>query len=66
MKLICHVDLCVEFPSGSNDGFELIYSQSLVLSSVINNTHLRDDSSELTCGHGTEQSQLGIELIIWN
>lgn len=70
MKRIGHgVCLCFEFPSGSGDGFEFIHSQSVVLSLVSDSTYLWDDSSELTCGHGTEQSQvahMGIELMTRN
>lgn len=59
----------VEFLPSDGDRFALLHLQSLVLSVVINGTHLRGDSLESTCGHGTEQSQLahvGIELMMWN
>lgn len=64
-----YVPVFFEFLSGSGDGFELIHSQSVALSLVIYCTYLGNDGSELTCGHGTEQSQVarvGTELMIWN
>ena len=62
-------EACAEFLPRGGGRFVLLRLQSLLLSDVINGTHLRDDSPESTCGRGTEQSQpahVGIELMTWN